>query len=100
MTFRSIRKAGRRAIRPAVDGLEARALLNAAVHPHHDVAELRARVPKHVPIVTQFARSRTKGISTVPSNGDVNPYGVAYVPSNFPSGGLLNPGDVLVSNFN
>jgi hypothetical protein len=38
--------------------------------------------------------------STVPSNGDVNPYGVAFVPNGFPPGGLLNPGDLLVSNFN
>jgi Arylesterase len=37
--------------------------------------------------------------STVPPNGDVNPYGVAFVPVGFP-GGVLNPGDVLVSNFN
>jgi hypothetical protein len=39
--------------------------------------------------------------STVPStNGDVNPYGVAFVPSNFPLGGTIAPGDILVSNFN
>ena len=38
--------------------------------------------------------------TTVPGNGDVNPYGVAFVPHNFPVGGLLNPGDLLVSNFN
>jgi len=38
--------------------------------------------------------------STMPSNGDLNPYGVAFVPPNFPSGGLLVPGDILVSNFN
>jgi len=38
--------------------------------------------------------------STVPSNGDLNPYGVAFVGKQFPSGGPLNPGDVLVSNFN
>jgi hypothetical protein len=38
--------------------------------------------------------------STVPSNGDLNPYGVAFVPSGFPNGGKLSPGDVLVSNFN
>ncbi len=37
---------------------------------------------------------------TVPANGDVNPYGVAFVPSRFPSGGPLQPGDALVSNFN
>ena len=38
--------------------------------------------------------------STIPANGDVNPYGVAFVPNGFPAGGLLAPGDVLVSNFN
>ena len=37
--------------------------------------------------------------STVPANGDVNPYGVAFVPVGFP-GGVLNAGDVLISNFN
>ena len=35
--------------------------------------------------------------STVPANGDVNPYGVAVVPR---STGRLHRGDVLVSNFN
>jgi len=40
-------------------------------------------------------------VSTVPPNGDVNPYGVAFVPRGFNSGsGPLNPGDILVSNFN
>jgi hypothetical protein len=38
--------------------------------------------------------------STVPANGDLNPYGVAFVPTGFPSGGVLHPGDILVSNFN
>ncbi len=38
--------------------------------------------------------------STVPSNGDVNPYGVAFVSADFASGGKLHSGDVLVSNFN
>jgi hypothetical protein len=38
--------------------------------------------------------------STIPSNGDLNPYGVAYVPNLFPAGGTLVPGDILVSNFN
>jgi hypothetical protein len=38
--------------------------------------------------------------STVPDNGDVNPYGVAFVPVGFPAGGLLRPGDVIVANFN
>jgi hypothetical protein len=39
-------------------------------------------------------------VSTVPDNGDTNPYGVAFVPFCFPPGGSLNPGDILVSNFN
>jgi hypothetical protein len=40
-------------------------------------------------------------VSTVPSNGDVNPYGVAFVPNGFLGGaGTLKPGDILVSNFN
>jgi hypothetical protein len=40
-------------------------------------------------------------VSTVPENGDVNPYGVAFVPHDFSSGsGPLQPGDILVSNFN
>jgi hypothetical protein len=38
--------------------------------------------------------------STIPANGDLNPYGVAFVPPGFPAGGPLKPGDVLVSNFN
>jgi hypothetical protein len=38
--------------------------------------------------------------STVPGNGDVNPYGVFFVPLTFPTGGLLQPGDLLVANFN
>ena len=35
--------------------------------------------------------------STVPAKGDVNPYGVAVVPT---SAGQLTAGDILVSNFN
>ena len=38
--------------------------------------------------------------STVPPNGDVNPYGVAFVPHGFPRFGTIRPGDLLVSNFN
>ncbi|MGD0295660.1 MAG: hypothetical protein ABSE86_01005 [Bryobacteraceae bacterium] len=39
-------------------------------------------------------------VSTVPSNGDVNPYGVVFAPKTVPAGGVLQPGDILVSNFN
>ncbi|HXW60739.1 MAG TPA: hypothetical protein VEK06_04280, partial [Myxococcota bacterium] len=40
-------------------------------------------------------------VSTVPSNGDTNPYGVAFVPEDFDEEECeLVPGDILVSNFN
>jgi hypothetical protein len=38
--------------------------------------------------------------STIPANGDLNPYGVAFVPQGFPGGGSIASGDVLISNFN
>ncbi|HEY2646056.1 MAG TPA: hypothetical protein VGI34_03755, partial [Candidatus Acidoferrales bacterium] len=47
-----------------------------------------------------FLPDQVRAVSTVPGNGDVNPYGVAFVPPGFPAGGTLNPGDILVSNFN
>jgi hypothetical protein len=43
---------------------------------------------------------RTINSSTIPANGDVNPYGVAFVSGSFAAGGAIKPGDVLVSNFN
>lgn len=57
-----------------------------------------------VPCLAQgnaFLPSQVWSISTVPANGDVNPYGVVFVPNDFPVGnGPLHHGDVLVSNFN
>jgi len=48
-----------------------------------------------------FLPSPVVTASTVPSNGDVNPYGVAFVHKDFQAGtGPLMPGDILVSNFN
>jgi hypothetical protein len=48
-----------------------------------------------------FLPSPVRSVSTVPSNGDGNPYGVAFVPHNFLAGaGVLTPGDILVSNWN
>jgi hypothetical protein len=38
--------------------------------------------------------------STVPGNGDVNPYGVAFVPRSVPTDGVLKQNAILVSNFN
>jgi hypothetical protein len=51
-------------------------------------------------ILAQLATSPKRIVSTIPYNGDLNPYGVAFVPGGFPGGGLLTPGDILVSNFN
>src|ERR1700674_5667410 len=47
-----------------------------------------------------FLPSPVRSVSTVPANGDINPYGVAFVPPHFPSGGTVSPGDILISNFN
>jgi hypothetical protein len=53
------------------------------------------------PVLPQLISSPpTFSVSTVPANGDVNPYGVAFVPEGFPHDGVLNAGDILVSNFN
>ena len=49
-----------------------------------------------VPFLSHFSTVSVVG-STIPSNGDVNPYGVATVP--FSTGALVR-GDTLVSNFN
>jgi hypothetical protein len=100
MTSYLHRKGAARAVRPVVDRLESRALLNAAVAPHAGVTTLRAM--KHLSTIAEITKTKPQTASTVPANGDVNPYGVAFVPSGFPSGGKLglNPGDVLVSNFN
>jgi hypothetical protein len=51
-------------------------------------------------ILGDLPTSPERIVSTVPANGDVNPYGVAFVPPGFPSGGPLGRGDILVSNFN
>ncbi|MBN3843256.1 hypothetical protein G3N61_28530 [Burkholderia sp. Ac-20349] len=36
----------------------------------------------------------------MPVNGDLNPYGIAFVPRGVPAWSTLKPGDVVVSNFN
>jgi hypothetical protein len=46
-----------------------------------------------------FLPNPVRSVSTVPANGDVNPYGVAFVPTHLTMG-MLHPGDILVSNFN
>jgi hypothetical protein len=58
-----------------------------------------AQSERHEPIVPQLTTTPTLSVSTVPSNGDLNPYGVAFIPHGFPAGGSLNAGDIIVSNF-
>ena len=60
------------------------------------LAVLLAAPAGAAPFISSFHRIHTVS-STVPHNGDVNPYGVAVVPR---SVGLLHAGDILVSNFN
>jgi hypothetical protein len=55
-----------------------------------------AQAGAHGSFIGQFGTIDTVS-STVPVNGDVNPYGVAVVPT---STGSLVKGDILVSNFN
>src|SRR5215813_1373215 len=55
-----------------------------------------AQAATHSSFIGRFHQNDTI-TSTVPANGDVNPYGVAVVPA---STGRLVKGDVLVSNFN
>jgi len=52
--------------------------------------------PSPAPFIGPFPHLKNIA-STVPANGDVNPYGVAVVQQ---SRGMLQRGDVLVSNFN
>ena len=54
----------------------------------------------HQPIIPNLPATPTFAPSTVPPSGDVNPYGVAFVPHNFVAGGALHGGDIIISNFN
>jgi hypothetical protein len=51
-------------------------------------------------VLPQIPRAPTFSASTVPANGDVNPYGIAFIPSVFPSGGTVSADDLIVANFN
>jgi len=105
--FAASRTARQRAVRPVFDVLEGRALLSTLMVPPVQVSGGAAesdffhhRHGFHGPIVPNLPATPNASISTVPSNRDVNPYGVAFVPEDFPRGGLPRPGDILVSNFN
>jgi hypothetical protein len=85
------------------DRLESRALLSSTA-PHLDhsgkaAAAVELAKKSHlVPIVPTLPATPSSKITTVPANGDVNPYGIAVVPKGFK--GSLSPGEILVSNFN
>ena len=67
------------------------------------VGVMLVAVPKaHSDPNQAFLPNTPENISTVPANGDVNPQcGVAFVPPSFNNIGTpLQPGDILVSNFN
>ena len=51
-------------------------------------------------VTAPFLPAQVRVVSTIPANGDLNPYGVATVPQAFPAGATVQPGDILVSNFN
>ena len=82
------RKVFRLILVPAVAGLIG---LSCPAGANHETRE---------PLIPQLTPSPTLSDSTVPANGDLNPYGVAFVPDGFPRGGVLRPEDIIVSNFN
>lgn len=61
-----------------------------------DRVAVRATRIGTTPLLTRLTHVTTVG-TTVPSNGDVNPYGIVMVDS---TRGKLNAGDLLISNFN
>lgn len=64
------------------------------------VAQAAATVSLQKSLLANLSSVTPVTASTVPDNGDVNPYGAVFVPEKFPSGGAIQPGDLLVSNFN
>jgi len=86
-----------RAARPTLEGLEARALLSDMSTAHAEVSLVQAH-PTSQSILQNLTPLLTA--TTVAANGDNNPYGVAFIPKDFPAGGKLKPGDILVSDFN
>jgi DNA-binding beta-propeller fold protein YncE len=72
--------------------LETRTLLSATA--------VGALTQQQASVVSKLSATPNLDASTVPHNGDVNPYGVAFVPAGIVPGGKLHAGDILVSNFN
>src|SRR4051794_37938282 len=95
----------RRVSRPACEGLESRALLSVSAAKVHAAAAVHALnshghreyEPGKSPLLSFLPTTPQKSASTIPASGDVNPYGVAFIPSNFVKDGPLKRGDILVS---
>ena len=87
-----------RAARPILEGLEARALLSTMLPPQAEISA--AAGTPDVPVHLAKSDAPAVAPTTVAANGDNNPYGVAFIPKDFPAGGKLKPGDILVSDFN
>ena len=99
--FNRAHAAWKRTVRPALDLLESRELLStASVHLHAETHALRTHSQANVSLLAQLPVSPSRTASTVPANGDQNPYSVAFVPRGAAGGGVLRPGDLLVGNFN
>jgi hypothetical protein len=93
---------GRSRSRPAVEGLESRALMSVSGSTLHTLNNHgHSGYKSSSPLLPQLPQTPQITASTsTPSSGDLNPYGVAVVPSGFAKGGPLKAGDILVSNFN
>jgi uncharacterized protein (TIGR03118 family) len=57
-------------------------------------------VTRSAPVLPNLPTAVAQTFSTIPQNGDANPYGLAFVPAGYTGGGKLAVGDLLVSNFN
>jgi uncharacterized protein (TIGR03118 family) len=75
-------------------------LLGSLTVPQHAEAShpiKQSIIPNLPPSPTLFLNTNAP---TGPNAGDQNPYGIAFVPPGFATGGPLNPGDILIANFN
>src|SRR5271156_3824637 len=92
MRLRSL-VARRTRLRPSCESLESRQLMHAgAVGSTRALLEAQAAAASTQPshsFISLLPSSPTNSYSTIPANGDLNPYGVAKVPRGF-----------LVTNFN
>jgi hypothetical protein len=84
-------------MRLELENLESRALLSALGTVGKVIIPQLATAK---PTIAQLPTAPHRTVSTIPGNGDVNPYGVAFVPAGIARGGKLQPNDLLVSNFN